>query len=320
MFSFEENEKTEKTIHDIEEAIQSTNDQSIQGMLYKAAGDAYYSGLRQAPKDEAQALEYYKAGMDCGNVECMYKCGMYNVMNYWGKDKTIFSAGVYQLCKSYTLGHEPAKQPLEDLINDGMFPGCNSINDLQELLGLSKKSGSAEPKMPYNSNYYFDSSVKPKVSYSAMEKQLKREYLGIIAGVIGIIYGILWLSTESKYSDTYEAGYWFIGGSFLILFATIAMIAYLKDQLAKASSEKNDWISIRDKEISGYGFVCRSGSTRKGPFSISVDDLCGATLSADGGVNIEVKDGNIFCQKLEDSQAAVFVLSKLASSNKDNSL
>lgn len=320
MFSFEENEKTEKTIHDIEAAIQSTNDQSIKGMLFKAAGDAYYYGLRQAPKDEAQALAYYIAGMDCGNVECMYKCGMNKVENYRGKDEILFSAGVNQLCKSYTLGYEPAKQPLEDLIKDGMFPGCNSIKDLQELLERAEKSGSGATNTTYNSNYYFDSSVKPKVSYSAMEKQLKKEPLGVICGVLAIIYGIIWLNTESKYSDMYEAGYWIIGGGFLMLFATIAMIAYLKDQLAKVSSEKNDWISIRGKDITGFGFVCRTGSTRKGPFSISVDDLCGATLSADGGVNIEVKDGNIFCQKLEDSQAAVFVLSKLASSNKDNSL
>ena len=170
--------------------------------------------------------------------------------------------------------------------------------------------------MSNNSNFYFGSSVKPKMSPAKMEKQLKREYLYILGSVFIIIIGIIYLSTENKYSNMYKAGYWYIGGGFIYLFATIAMIAYLKDQLAKAGNEINDYISIHNNYVTGYGFVCRSGSAKKGSFSISVDDLCGATLNTDGGVNIEVKDGNIFCQKLEDVQAAVFVLSKLASSNK----
>lgn len=170
--------------------------------------------------------------------------------------------------------------------------------------------------MSNNSNFYFGSSVKPKMSPAKMEEQLKREYLSILGSVLIIIVGIICLSTESKYSSMYKAGGWLIGVGFLFLFSTIAMIVYLKDQLAKAGNEINDYISIHDNHVTGYGFVCRSGSAKKGSFSISVEDLCGATLNTDGGVNIEVKDGNIFCQKLEDSQAAVFVLSKLASSNK----
>ena len=170
--------------------------------------------------------------------------------------------------------------------------------------------------MSNNSSFYFGSSVKPKMNPAKIEKALKSQYLQLVLCLLMVGMGILWLENESKYSRTYEAGYLFIGGGIFLLLTTIVLILHYKGQLAEASTEINDYISFDGKYVTGYGFVCHSGGMTKSYFSIHVDDLCGATLSADGGVNIEVKDGNIFCKKLEDPQAAVFALSKLASSNK----
>ncbi len=227
MLSFEENEKsgkTERTIHDIEEAIQRTDDLSKKGMLFKAAGDAYYSGLLQAPKDEAKALEYYTAGKDCGNVECMYSYGLLYVANYWGKDKILFSAGVCQLCKSYTLGYEPAKQPLEELIKTGLFPGCNSIEDLLEIGGLSEDVGSEETKMPDNSSFYSDSSVKPKMSSAEKEKGLMKVRFGMCAGIISITFGKAFIDGD-LIKDWY--GYVLIIFGILIIICTIPILIRL---------------------------------------------------------------------------------------------
>lgn len=129
--------KKELTIMAVENAILKTEKAEDKIKLLKVAGDAYASGNFGAPQDYKKAIEKYKAATDLGSAECQHSLGTTYVMEAFdaeGEDADLlFSLGLTHVCWSYKKGYTPAKDTLQYFIDKGVFPNCNTVEDLLAL-------------------------------------------------------------------------------------------------------------------------------------------------------------------------------------------
>ncbi len=132
------NDKKKKlTIEAVENALLKSQKPEDRILLLKVAGDAYASGDIGALKDSKKAIEKYKEAADLGSAECEHAMGVTYIYEYWGLPgddaEFNFSLGVMYVCQSYKKGYVPAGDTLQYLIDNGVFPNCNSIQDLLDL-------------------------------------------------------------------------------------------------------------------------------------------------------------------------------------------
>lgn len=125
---------SERNVALIENALKKPHSTEDRIKLLKAAGDAYFNGYFSAPQDYVKAAEFYKEGAELGNLSCLHDMGLSYILAYWGKDKVLFSHGVVKVAESYKKGFPQAKETLQYLLDNNMFPDCKTTDELVEYI------------------------------------------------------------------------------------------------------------------------------------------------------------------------------------------
>ena len=121
--------KKEKTIVDVERAIERETDKNVLALLYAAAGNAYRYGEHGASFDFSKAQYYFKKGMEIGSYDCYFGLGELYISTF-PEDVNIFTEGIVMMCHCYSQGDEKAKPILQFIIDESILPGYTSVEQL----------------------------------------------------------------------------------------------------------------------------------------------------------------------------------------------